>query len=113
MKAVFCILLLAFTTSAFPWSRYDPYSNSLNQEQQQKLEELQHRLKQTEFQRQLESEFQENAAREAADEARREAEERAQEAIEQADQATADIRNEMLRSKVRTKTTSICSDYRC
>jgi len=96
MKAAFCILLLAFTTCAFSWSRYAPYTSSPNQEQQQKLEELQRRLDQAEFQRQLENEDRENAAREAA-------EEQARAASEQAEQAAADLRNVMNRAAVRMK----------
>jgi len=96
MKAAFCILLLALTTCAFSWSRYTPYTSSPNQEQQQKLEELQRRLDQAEFQRQLENEDRERATREAA-------EERAREASEQAEQTAADLHNAMNRAAVRTK----------
>jgi hypothetical protein len=103
MKAPIFVLALIVSTSAFSWSRYDTYDHTTNQEQQQKLLELQRRLDQTEFQRQLDAVDREHAAREAADEARREAEERAREAAEKAEQAAADVRNEMIRSSVRTR----------
>lgn len=103
MKALLFVVALIVSTSAFSWSRYDTYDNPTNQEQQQKLLELQRRLDQEEFQRQLEVVDRERAAREAADEVRREAEERAREAAEQAEQAAADVRNEIIRSSVRTR----------
>jgi Fe2+ transport system protein B len=103
MKAALYVLLLMLATSAFPWSRYDAHTNPISEEQQQKIEELQRRLEQAEFERQLESADRERAASEAADEARQEAEERAREAAEQAEQDVEDVRNEMIRSAVRTK----------
>ncbi len=77
MKAPLFVLALVVSTSTFSWSRYDTYDRPTNQEQQQKLLELQHQLDQAELQRQLEAIDRERAAREAADEAKREAEERA------------------------------------
>lgn len=102
-KIVFLVLLLGFTQSAFSWSRYDPYPTPADQETRLKLEEMQHQLQQAEIDRELEKEEREKAAKEAAEDARREAEERAREATEQAERAAANIRNEMIRSAVKTK----------
>lgn len=103
MKALIFLLAFIASTSGFSWSRYDTYDRLANEEQQQKLIELQRQLDQAEFQRELEAIDRERAAREAADAAKREAEERAREAAEQAEQAAADVRNAMIRSSVRTR----------
>lgn len=103
MKVLLFVLALLVSTSAFSWSRYDAYDRSTDQEQKQKLFELQQRFDQAEFERQLDAADRERDAREAADEARRETEELARKAVEQAEEAAAEVRNEMIRSSVRTR----------
>lgn len=103
MRALLFLVAFIASTSVFSWSRYDAYDRLTNQEQQQKLLELQRQLDQAEFQRQLEAIDRERAAREAADVARQEAEERAREAAEQAEQAAEEVRVAMIRSSVRAR----------
>ena len=104
-KIVFLVLLLGFTQSAFSWSRYDPYPTTTDQETQLKLklEEMQRKLQQAEIDRESEKEERENAAKEAAEQAKQEAEERAKEASEAAEAAAADLRDQMLRSEIKTR----------
>jgi len=96
-KLVLFVLLLAVTSSAFPWSRYESNQNSYlrptENETQSKLDEMQRRLDQSEFERQLELEEQKAAAQEAADAARQEAEELAEKAKQEAEDRAAELEN--------------------
>ena len=90
-------MLLIATSSAFPQSRYDPYPNpyfgTTEDATQSKLDELQRRLDQSEFERQLERQEQASAAQEAADAAKQEAEERAEMAKQEAEDRAAELEN--------------------
>ena len=94
---VLLALLLGVASSAFPWSRYDPYPNSYlrptDSATQSKMDEMQRRLEQSEFERQLERDEQKAAAEEAANAARQEAEERAEQAKQEAEDSAADLEN--------------------
>jgi hypothetical protein len=98
MKSLIVLaLLLGVASSAFPQSRYDPYPNSYlrptESATQSKLDEMQRRLEQSEFERQLERDEQKAAAEEAANAARQEAEERAEQAKQEAEERAAEIEN--------------------
>lgn len=89
--------LLLATSSAFPWSRYDQPRNSYlyptESSTQSKLDEMQRRLEQAEFERQMKDEEQRAAAEEAQEAARRDAEERAEQARQEAEDRAAEIEN--------------------
>jgi hypothetical protein len=98
MKSIILLaLLLGVASSAFPQSRYDPYSNSYlrptESATQSKLDEMQRHLEQSEFERQLERDEQRAAAEEAANIAREEAEERAEQAKQEAEDRAAEKEN--------------------
>lgn len=92
-------LLLMATTSVLAWSRYDQPPTTSRYEtdssSHSKLDDIQRRLDQTEFQRQLEFEAQRSAIQEAQEEARREAEERAKHARQEAEDRAAEIENQV------------------
>lgn len=98
MKRIIVLACLSVaTSSAFPWSRYDQPQNSYlypaENSTQSKLDEMQQRLDQAEFERQMELEEQRAAAEEAQEEARREAEERAEQARQEAEDRAVEIEN--------------------
>lgn len=98
IKPLFLLaMLMVATPSAFSQSRYDPYPSPYlrptENATQSKLDELQRRLDQSEFERQLERHAQKAAAEEAADAARQEAEERAEKAKQDAEDRAADLEN--------------------
>lgn len=93
-KLVLFVLLIAVTSSAFPRTRNDPnqqqYLSTTENETQSKRDEMQLRLDQSFFERQLELEEQQAAAQEAAD-AAQEAAEAAQEAADAARQEAKEL----------------------
>lgn len=98
MKRIIILVGLSVaTSSAFSWSRYDQPQNSYlypaENSTQSKLNEMQQRLDQAEFERQMELEEQRAAAEEAQEAARREAEERAEQARQEAEDRAAEIEN--------------------
>lgn len=82
MKSLILLsLLLGVASSAFSWSRFDPYQNSYLRPTdiatQSNFDEIQRRLEKSEIERQFELDEQIAAAEEAANAARQEAEDRA------------------------------------
>ena len=94
---VLLALLLGVTSSAYSWSRYEPSPNSYLQPTesatQSKLDDMQRRLDQSEFERQLERDEQKAAAEEVANTARQELEERAKQAKQEAEDRASEIEN--------------------
>lgn len=97
-RIVILACLLVATSSAFPWSRYDQPQNSYlysaESSTQSKLDEMQRRLDQAEFERQMEYEERRAAAEEAQEAARREAEEAQEAAKREAEERAEQARQE-------------------
>lgn len=98
MKRIIFVCLLVSAASTFGWSRFDQSQNSYlypnENSTQSKLDEMQRRLDQAEFERQMDLEEQRAAAEEAQEAARLEAEERAEQARQEAEERAEQARQE-------------------
>lgn len=109
MKRIIILACLSVaTSSAFSWSHSDQPQNSYlysaENSTQSKLDEMQRRLDQADFERLMELEEQRAAAEEAQEAARSEAEERAEQARQEAEDRAAEIEKKERIASARNRT---------